>query len=227
MATSKTRRATDKAPAAEQTPATARPEGFTANHEPLTTVTLDAIAAATVAGSYVYLSPEAVTKFGVSVETNASMVFNDYVAARASENVAQSAASTNQPESNVTDTNTATQTAATSSPAANFEIVKGFQMPTPTRAGNGNTKYPFDKLEIGDAFFVTGGTVKSLASTVASANARYAEELKHPDGSTVMRENRKGNQVPATKQLRMFMVRAGVKGSDKGAWIGRIALPNA
>lgn len=61
------------------------------------------------------------------------------------------------------------------------------------RAGRsgGSKKYPFDGLEVGQGFFVAATEkmpepAKSLASTVSSATARYAEEVKDDNGETVM-----------------------------------------
>jgi hypothetical protein len=66
-------------------------------------------------------------------------------------------------------------------------------------------------MEVGQSFFVDK-SAKNLASTVSSANARFAEEIA---GET--RVDRKGNTVPKTKQTRSFIVRSveenGVKGS--------------
>jgi hypothetical protein len=227
MATSQRRRASDKT--ADKSPAAstetqAAPQGFTQAGEPLASVTLEMIAAATAAGSFLYLSPAVREQFGASVETNESMMMNDYVAARSAENVVQSTSSaTNQTaEPNMTATQTQTAPATKTNPT--FEIEENFAMPTAKRPGNGNTKYPFDALNEGAAFFVPGGSVKSLASTVASANARYAEVVKHPDGTPVMRTNRKGKPVEQTKQLRQFQVRAGEKNGVAGAYVGRLKL---
>lgn len=219
MATAPRRRAADKTastPAAAPA-ANAKPQGFDAAGSPLATVTLEMIVAATAADSFIYLSPESVLHFGASVLTNEAFKMNDYIAARSTQ--------TTQPESTNTVTEQ-TQTAATTAPAvaSSFEIVENFTMPTTKRPGNGNTKYPFDALSVGAAFFVPAGTVKSLASTVASANARYAEVVKHPDGSPVMRTNRKNKSVEQTKQIRMFQVRAGERNGVKGAYVGRIAV---
>lgn len=99
-----------------------------------------------------------------------------------------------------------------------FEIVDGFT-PLAKRRGNtaGNTQYPFDKLAVGQFFFVPNSekhpnVAKSLASTVSSAIARYEVEIP---GET--RTNRKGNVVPKTQRTRVFVINA-VEG---GAQIGR------
>lgn len=85
-------------------------------------------------------------------------------------------------------------------------------------ARSAGSTYPFEQLEVGQSFFVPfdaekhkNGTKKFLASTVSSANARYTEEI---EGQT--RENRKGNTVAATKQLREFVSRDIADGKDWG-----------
>jgi hypothetical protein len=94
-----------------------------------------------------------------------------------------------------------------------FVIEDAVPMPKIKRVGGGNSLYPFDALEVGQSFFV-GKEAKSLASTVANANLRYAEVIP---GET--RINRKGVEVPKTTQTRKFEVRA----VDGGARIWRTA----
>lgn len=108
-----------------------------------------------------------------------------------------------------------------------FEIEANVPLPTKTR-GTRKSAFPFDALEIGQSFFVpndnfkSGDAAKSLASTVNNANKQHSE----PTGE--VRTNRKGNKVPATKQLRQFIVRADVKqteaGPVEGARVFRVAL---
>jgi hypothetical protein len=74
--------------------------------------------------------------------------------------------------------------------------------------------YPFDKLEIGESFFVAKDS-KKLASTVSSAAQRFAT----PDPEGKMRINRKGSIVPVMVESRKFSVRS-VEG---GSRIWRIA----
>lgn len=219
-AVDKTARATDTAPVS-----ITKPDGIDASGNAIAIVTIERIAEATSQGSFVYLSPEVVEKFGVSVETNPAMMHNDYIAARATGVATEQTTTTTETQETNTVTEQATQTATIVAPTS-FEVFADFQMPAGRKPGNGNTKYPFDSLEIGGAFFVPGGTVKTLASTVASANTRYAELLTHPDGSPVMRTNRKQNEVQAVKLTRMFQVRSGKhpKTGVDGAFIGRIAL---
>lgn len=108
-----------------------------------------------------------------------------------------------------------------------FEIEANVPMPTKTR-GTRKSAFPFDQLEIGQSFFVpnsnfkSGDAAKSLASTVNNANKQHSKETGE------MRTNRKGNQVPATKQLRQFIVRADTKqteaGPVEGARVFRVEL---
>ena len=82
-------------------------------------------------------------------------------------------------------------------------IETGVEMPKSNRGATaGNTKYPFDKLEAGQSFFIAK-ELKSLGGTVSSANKRYAVEVV---GET--RVNRKGVSVPKTEQTRKFEARA-------------------
>jgi len=96
-----------------------------------------------------------------------------------------------------------------------FAIVADVPLPSgAARSGKANM-YPFDKLEVNGSFFVPNTTekpnaAKSMASTVSSATARYAEVV---EGETVT--NRKGNVVPKTIEKRKFIVRPV---DDGAAW---------
>ncbi len=117
-----------------------------------------------------------------------------------------------------------------------FEIEEVEELPDARRgrlpgSGAGESVYPFEQLAAPTAdgklssFFVpdsavSGETAKgSLAGTVSAANARYSE----PTGEmrTVVRKGVE-TQVPATKQLRKFALRADEKNGVKGARIFRI-----
>lgn len=61
-----------------------------------------------------------------------------------------------------------------------FQIETGIAVPEIKRGGPGATKYPFDKMQAGDSFFVGVSEAmpnpsKTLASTVNSANKRYKD----------------------------------------------------
>lgn len=72
----------------------------------------------------------------------------------------------------------------------------------------GQCKYPFDALEVetNNSFFIADHegkpAIKTVSPSVAEANRRYSEPV---EGET--RINRKGNVVPATRQMRKFIVR--------------------
>lgn len=72
----------------------------------------------------------------------------------------------------------------------------------------GQCKYPFDALEVetNNSFFISDQegkpAIKTVSPSVAEANRRYSEPV---EGET--RVNRKGSVVPATRQLRKFIVR--------------------
>lgn len=99
--------------------------------------------------------------------------------------------------------------------------------------GAGTETYPFDKLEVGQSFFVPAtadkeNPAKSLASTVSSAIKRYSTPI---EGQT--RTDRKGNAVQATKANRKFVVRSrtaaeeaaeGFNHGQNGARVYRVAL---
>lgn len=104
-----------------------------------------------------------------------------------------------------------------------YTIIKGASLPPVTRRGSssGVTVYPFDTMDVGDAFFVAAtaerdNPAKSLASTVSSANMRYATEKKNPDGTLVMRTTRKGNTVPAVDFVRQYIARSVKSGQVYG-----------
>lgn len=78
-----------------------------------------------------------------------------------------------------------------------FTVARDVPMPTAKRGGRSGTLYPFDSLEVGQSFFVAAtndkpNPAKSLASTVSSATARYAEQ----DGTKEVQEkDAEGNKV--------------------------------
>jgi len=101
-----------------------------------------------------------------------------------------------------------------------YAIVSDVEMPKSTRgAGAGRqASYPFDSMDKGQSFFVPATAAKphpakSLASTVTSANARYSEVI---EGT---RKNRKGVEVPNTRQTREFAVRA-IEDGEKWGYPG-------
>lgn len=107
-------------------------------------------------------------------------------------------------------------TTVTQSVAQNFAIATGVALPSPVRSRVSQSIYPFEQLEIGQSFFVPASEekpnpAKSLASTVTSANDRYAFEI---EGQTEI--NRKGETVPKKGYNRRFVVRAIEDGAPWG-----------
>lgn len=114
----------------------------------------------------------------------------------------------------------ATGTEAVPAPVSAFEIESDVPLPAVTARGRTGNTYPFDALQVNQSFFVAK-EAKNLASTISSANNRYAEVIP---GQT--RTTRKGATVPATKLTRKFVVRTATKTINgvetKGARIFRV-----
>lgn len=125
------------------------------------------------------------------------------------------------------------ETAKEAKPMETFVIETSSEMPAAGKRGGGRaTIYPFDQLPApvdgAFAFFFVPATpdredpVKSLASTVSGANARFA--TPDPSGATrtVTRGPNKGQVVPAVVYSRKFKITEGEKDGVKGAKIWRI-----
>lgn len=111
------------------------------------------------------------------IEVNAEITDGDKVAARATEKgIAE--AGTSATEGN---TETVTDTAATPAAAKpTFELEDGIAKPE-GRAPRTSSLYPFEQMGVGQSFHVAAtdekpNPAKSLASTVSSANKRFAKE---------------------------------------------------
>ena len=120
-----------------------------------------------------------------------------------------------------------------------FEVFTGAVLPPSNRGfalgGGAPIKYPFDQLEVGSSFFVPvseklPNPVKTLGSTVSSANMRYAQETG--DFKQIKRSKRgkleldaNGNKIMETKQVpvykftRKFEMRGVEKGKAYGSWV--------
>lgn len=162
---------------------------------------LAAVIAATNAGSFVYTSAEAHASALADglVEVNPSMT--NEAGELATRATAKGIESMNAPQ-------TPAAEAATPAAKPTFAIEDGIELAPVVGRGRGGETYPFDKLGVGQSFFVPNSAekpnvAKSLASTVSSATRRYAQEIP---GET--RTDRKGNVVPALKETRKFVVRA-------------------
>lgn len=121
---------------------------------------------------------------------------------------------------------TAAVAAAATAPAAKssgFVIEANIPVPSISGRGRTGTTYPFDKMDVGQSFFVANdeskpNAAKSLASTVSSATARYAEVVPGE-----FKTNKKGEQVPVTRETRKFIVRSVEENGVKGARVWRTA----
>lgn len=109
-----------------------------------------------------------------------------------------------------TATNTGTAAPASAPVASSFAVEDDVPMPTTSGRGRGRggNVYPFDALAVGQSFFVPNtedkpNAAKSLASTVSGATARYAEVVEGQ-----FKTNKKGEQVPVTRDTRKFVVRS-------------------
>lgn len=104
-----------------------------------------------------------------------------------------------------------------------FQLEDNVAVPSISGRGRTGTTYPFDAMEVGQSFFIANdeskpNAAKSLASTVSSATARYAEVVPGE-----FKTNKKGEQVPVTRQTRKFIVRSVEENGVKGARVWRTA----
>lgn len=113
------------------------------------------------------------------VEMNSEIADGDKVAVRATEKgqAEAPAPSSNEGTANVSDTNTADNTAADK---PSFDLIEGAVLPE-GRAPRSSSVYPFDTMNVGQSFFVPAtedkpNPAKSLASTISSANKRFSKE---------------------------------------------------
>lgn len=100
-----------------------------------------------------------------------------------------------------------------------FEIETNVEFPGSARRSGLSESYPFSSLPNGGSFFVEQtadrpDVVKSMGSTVTSANRRYSKPV---EGMT--RTNRKGREVPVLSYERFFVVRPGTKTLPDGSTV--------
>jgi len=134
---------------------------------------------------------------------------------------------------------------AVAAPAAangsGFALITGAELPETKRRGGGGSgapkKYPFDEMQVGQSFFVAADEkhpdpVKSLGSTISSANMRYAEKTgqtkevertkRGPGNKAVKDANgenvRERKTVDVYKQTRKFTIRPVEAGKAYGNW---------
>ena len=98
-----------------------------------------------------------------------------------------------------------------------FQILNvAIPVSTKKRAGRvGGSKYPFDSLEVGASFFVpvsaeVPNPLKTMASTVVNANARYSVPVFEEDGTTpkmrtiVNKKNNTSREDQLTQNTKVF-----------------------
>lgn len=122
-----------------------------------------------------------------------------------------------------------------------YDIITNAVMPASKRGAKGGgapTKYPFDKMEIGQSFFVAKSAehpnpVKTLGSTVSSANMRFSLDTGQTKTVTRVKRGVKNRalldaqgmkvmetvQVPIYKRQRQFAIRPIEKGKTYGDWV--------
>jgi hypothetical protein len=108
---------------------------------------------------------------------------------------------------------------AASAPDAATAVASKYEIDTdvvmvPAKRGRQSSTYPFDDLPVGGSFHIPAtaekpNPAKGMASTVSSANARFAIDVPGQ-----FKANRKGVQVAVTTPERKFEVRA-VDATDK------------
>lgn len=97
----------------------------------------------------------------------------------------------------------------------------------PTKRGTGLiprvSKYPFEKLEVGQSFFIAGKELKSVASTVNNAQKKYATVEKNEDGTDKTKTGKSGKVVKCYVYTRKFGVRSDEVNGVAGVRVGRTA----
>lgn len=182
--------------------------------------TLRSIVDATVRGGFVYTLPAIhqplIAEGLVEINTQVATDANGGIATRATQKGIELVAQKQTVTSADVGTVSAADLTAKAKPV--FELQTGIAIPPVAGRGRtGESIYPFEKMEVGQSFFVAKES-KNLASTISSANARFAEEIP---GET--RKNRKGEDVPARRFTRKFVVRTVEENGVKGSRIWRTA----
>lgn len=113
---------------------------------------------------------------------------------------------------------TTVETPATTEKPA-FVIEDGIEIPKSTRGGNRKSSYPFDKLAVGQSFFIPASEkhpepAKSLASTISGATKRYdvpdldENGIQKTKSVRVPKTGEVRENVPAFKHTRVFQIKA-------------------
>lgn len=104
------------------------------------------------------------------------------------------------------------------------DVVLENDVKIPTVSGRGRSQfgYPFDKMELGQSFFVANteskpNAAKSLTSATSAATKRFS--VPSPDGAT--KTNKKGETVPVMIETRKFIVRSVEENGVKGGRVWR------
>ncbi len=133
--------------------------------------------------------------------------------------------------------------------ASKYEVISNVKLPAAKRRGNpshgGPSKYPFESMEIGAAFFSPdtehkkGNAVKALGSTVSSQNKKFSEQVVKdgvPQTKTVTRavrdkqthkavlgpDGKKQTEtvtLPVLDYTRKFTIRPVEAGVKYGEWV--------
>ncbi len=122
---------------------------------------------------------------------------------------------------------------------SNFGIIDGAVLPVSKRGGGGGgapIKYPFDQLQVGQSFFVPAtaklpNPLKTLGSTISSANIRYADKIGEKEVTRAKRGEKNklvldanGQKIMETKTVpeykfnRKFSIRGVEAGKSYGNW---------
>ena len=190
---------------------------------------LAAIAEATndPARGFVYMTEKSVKVLldaGLVECNNTMQDGNGNVAVRATKAGIDASTSPVEPETNE---GTEIMDTLVTTAAPSFAIEDGVKIPSIKRSGAAASIYPFDKLAVGQSFFVPATEAmpnpgKSLASTVSSASKRYATE----NGTREINRKVDGVMtkvtVPAYEYERKFVVRSVEEGGVKGARVWRV-----
>ena len=93
-----------------------------------------------------------------------------------------------------------------------FNIAANIPVPESGARSGRETVYPFDKLEVGQSFFVPNSeerpeAAKSLTSTISSAHNRFSVPDSTGKTRVVMKGKKKGETVPVMVKTRTFSIR--------------------
>lgn len=127
-----------------------------------------------------------------------------------------------QQQSTTTDTMSDTTKPPASAAPSGYEIEDVPMPETVAKPRQRSEHYPFSALNVGQSFFVPAtekapNPVKSLGSTIASAEERFSEA--DPAGATFV--NRRGNTAPVMHKTREFKAVADTKDGVQGARVFR------